>query len=126
MAAQFEISDNYSKFPSPTRLSTSNKTYILESMRLYPPAGSLFRECTKDYVFEDLGVKIEKGTGVLIPVGGLQRNPDYFPNPDIFQPERFLPEEKAKREQFAYLPFGEGPRICIGKKTNFYRIQMLI
>lgn len=89
-------------------------------MRMYPPAGSLFRECTKDYVFEELGVKIEKGTGILIPVGGIQNNPDYFPNPEVFRPERFLPEEKAKREQLAHMPFGEGPRICIGKQNHLF------
>lgn len=86
-----------------------------ESLRLYPPAGLFFRECTKDYPIPDTDIVLQKGTIVWIPSGSLGRDPEYFQNPDSFQPERFSPEEKAKRDPFCHLPFGEGPRICIGK-----------
>lgn len=93
---------------------------INESLRMYPPVGSLFRECTKDYKIPELGIKIEKGTAVNIPILGIQNDPDYFPNPEVFRPERFIGEEKAKRDNFLHLPFGEGPRICIGKFLNYF------
>jgi hypothetical protein len=58
---------------------------------------------------------MEKGTQVLVSVLGLHHDPKYFPDPERFDPERFNEEEKKKRPHFSYLPFGEGPRICIGK-----------
>lgn len=58
---------------------------------------------------------IEKGTAVVIPTYGLQTDPQYYPDPEKFDPERFSKEEIAKRHPYTYLPFGEGPRNCIGK-----------
>lgn len=65
---------------------------------------------------------IEKGTAVMISPWGVHHDPKYYPDPDNFEPDRFLPEEKAKRDPYSYIPFGEGPRMCIGMKVflNFY------
>jgi cytochrome P450 family 6 len=52
---------------------------------------------------------------VLIPVAALHYDPKYYPELERFDPERFSEEEKQKRHHYVYLPFGEGPRICIGK-----------
>jgi cytochrome P450 len=51
----------------------------------------------------------------MIPVMALHHDPKYYPEPERFDPERFSEEEKQKRTHYVYLPFGEGPRICIGK-----------
>jgi cytochrome P450 family 6 len=83
-------------------------------MRKYPPVSTLFREATKDYQVPDDTLVIEKGTKVLIPVHALHHDPEFYPDPQAFDPERFTPEEKAKRPSGTYLPFGDGPRICIG------------
>lgn len=58
---------------------------------------------------------MEKGGQIFIPIWGLQKDPEIFPNPENFDPTRFCPEERQKRDSFTSLPFGEGPRICIGK-----------
>jgi hypothetical protein len=67
------------------------------------------------YKIPDTDVVLEKGILTVIPVLALHHDPKYYPDPERFDPERFSEEEKAKRHQYVYLPFGEGPRICIGK-----------
>lgn len=59
---------------------------------------------------------IKEGTKVAISTLGLQHDPEYFPDPEVFDPERFSPENKEKIPHLSYIPFGEGPRICIGTK----------
>lgn len=92
--------------------------HVLETLRKYPPVLFLNRQCTaKSYKVPNSNLTLEKGTNIFIPVYGLQKDPEYYPNPEIFDPERFNEENKAKRHPCVYLPFGEGPRICIGKQT---------
>ena len=73
------------------------------------------RICTKTYNIPDTNLIIEKGTEVIILVSGMHRDAEIYPNPEIFDPERFSDEEIQKRHNYVYLPFGEGPRNCIGK-----------
>ena len=87
-------------------------------MRKHPPGAALMRKCTKDYKIPDSDVTIEKGTMLMISTYGLHMDERYFPNPEKFDPDRFTDEEKAKRSHYAYLPFGEGPRFCIGRAEN--------
>jgi cytochrome P450 len=58
----------------------------------------------------------------IIPIYALHHDPKYYPEPERFDPERFNEDEKAKRNHYVYLPFGEGPRICIGKFAVLYLI----
>ena len=62
---------------------------------------------------------------MVIPIMGLHYDPQYFPEPEDFDPERFSEEAKSNRHHYAYLPFGEGPRICIGKQTIYVTIHVL-
>jgi cytochrome P450 len=83
-----------------------------EATRLYPPAWIISRQSIEDD--EVGGYRIPAGTTVLISSYVTHRNPRYWEDPEIFDPERFLPERSAGRPEFAYLPFGGGPRKCIG------------
>jgi cytochrome P450 len=85
---------------------------IEEAMRLYPPAHTLSREAMKDD--EILGHHVPAGSTILIVPWLLHRNPRLWDRPSRFEPERFSPERVAPRERFSYIPFGAGPRICIG------------
>ncbi|XP_075979946.1 cytochrome P450 6B2-like [Anticarsia gemmatalis] len=93
-----------------------------ETMRLYPVLGVIPREQMEDYTFPN-GVKIEKGMRVHLPVYYLHHNPKHFPNPEEFRPERFYGDEKKNIIPYTYMPFGEGPRTCIGMR--FARMQMM-
>ncbi|KAI4471433.1 cytochrome p450 [Holotrichia oblita] len=84
-----------------------------ESLRKYPPVPFLNRKCGKDYKVPETDLILEKGTSVMISVTGLQMDPDHFPNPEKFDPERFSKENKSKIIPFTFLPFGDGPRVCI-------------
>ncbi|CAH2107110.1 unnamed protein product [Euphydryas editha] len=84
-----------------------------ETLRLYPVLGVLTREVSEDYTLPT-GLRLEKGTRIHIPVYHLHHNPEYFPEPEQFRPERFCGEEKKNIKACTYMPFGEGPRICIG------------
>lgn len=67
---------------------------------------------------------IQKGILVLIPLFAIHYDPEYYPEPEKFDPDRFLEENIQKRPPYTYLPFGEGPRICIGMR--FALLQMKI
>lgn len=85
---------------------------IEETLRLYPPAYVIARTAEKEDWMG--GARIRPGSSVIINIYVVHRNPNLWPEPERFIPERFTPEETAKRHRFAYLPFGGGPRICIG------------
>lgn len=84
-----------------------------EAMRLYPPAPTLSRQAVQDDVMGDL--HLEAGTEVLIMPWTLHRHNAYWDEPRLFKPQRFWPENRDKIRRFQYLPFGAGPRICIGQ-----------
>lgn len=81
---------------------------------MHPPVPFVNRECTKDYRLPNSDVVLKKGTKVMISNLGIQNDPEYYPNPDIFDPDRFSAENKQTRPSSTYLPFGDGPRNCIG------------
>lgn len=96
--------------------------YFSETLRKYPVLLTLFREATQNYQVPDDKLVIEKGTKILIPTYSLHYDYRYYPDPETFDPERFTPEEKAKRPSGIYMPFGDGPRICLGNANDFYEI----
>ncbi|XP_049762223.1 LOW QUALITY PROTEIN: cytochrome P450 6k1-like [Schistocerca cancellata] len=95
-----------------------------ESLRKHPPAAVLNRECNQDYKIPDSDIVLEKRTPVVLSVLGLHHDPTHFPHTDRFDPERFSEEAKAKRHPYVYLPFGEGPRICIGMRMGLLQTKV--
>lgn len=87
----------------------------LETLRKYPVLPFLDRMCSEEYKIPNSNYVIDKGTPVLIPLFGLHYDPNYFPNPEEFDPDRFVGEDKEDSSSFVYIPFGKGPRNCIGK-----------
>jgi cytochrome P450 family 6 len=82
---------------------------------MHPPATQTNRKCLEDYKIPGQDVIIEKGTTVIIPIMGIHYDKEYYPEPEKFDPERFTDENKRLRHNFAHIPFGEGPRNCIGR-----------
>ncbi|KAJ3644190.1 hypothetical protein Zmor_026860 [Zophobas morio] len=97
---------------------------VNETLRKYPPLPNLSRICTKNYTVPGTNLVIEKGTAVLIPVMGIHHDPEYYPNPEKFDPERFSDVNKKERHSCAFIPFGEGPRICIGLRFGMLQTKV--
>ncbi|XP_077285428.1 putative cytochrome P450 6a14 [Arctopsyche grandis] len=97
---------------------------ISETMRKYPVLGFIPRTCTATNKLPDTDLVVEKGTNIAIPVIALHYDPKYFPDPEKYDPERFTAEAKKERHPMVYLPFGEGPRNCVG--LRFGKMQSKI
>ncbi|KAJ1530200.1 hypothetical protein ONE63_005127 [Megalurothrips usitatus] len=100
---------------------------IEETMRLYPAASNMGRVVTEDYTLPISSKNgkpsvLQKGMKVIIPTFAIHRDPEFYPDPDKFNPDNFTAEAKQARPNYAYMPFGEGPRICIG--LRFAMMQM--
>ncbi|XP_037973302.2 cytochrome P450 6j1 [Plutella xylostella] len=104
---------------------------VCETLRLNVPLPVMSKECTSDYTVSDLPgldkpLEIKNGTFIIIPVDGLHTDEKYFPSPLKFDPERFTDDEVAKRHKFVYLPFGEGPRKCLGQRFGLLQSKIAI
>jgi cytochrome P450 len=86
---------------------------FLEAMRVYPPAWIVPRRCIADDVIA--GHRIPKGSSILIPIHALHHDARFWPEPEAFDPSRFLPGAAREHHRSAYLPFGGGRRVCAGK-----------
>ena len=97
-------------------------TVFTETLRKYPIIPFLERNCCSDYeLLAATGtgtITLPAGTGVYIPVLGLHFDATYFPEPEKFDPDRFTEENKHSRPNYTYIPFGEGPRMCLGKDRH--------
>lgn len=92
---------------------------IDESLRKYPIVPLLFRVCNEEYQIPETDLTIPKGVSVMIPVLGLQRDPDIYESPMEFRPERFSDSAHGGvGNGLFYLPFGQGPRHCIGMRNG--------
>lgn len=107
----------------PERLPLT-RAAIEEAMRLYPPAASLPRAPLADD--EILGRKVPKGSLVVISPYVIHRHKLLWKDPDLFRPERFLPGARENIDRHAYIPFGAGPRVCIGQRFAMFEAVIVL
>jgi cytochrome P450 family 4 len=97
---------------------------IKESLRLYPSVPTIMR-----YLKEDLQLRnytVPAGTSVVCFIKEVHHDPNFWPEPEKFDPDRFLPERSVNRHPYAYLPFSAGPRNCIGQKFAMMELKALV
>ncbi|XP_064612373.1 cytochrome P450 3A9-like [Liolophura sinensis] len=120
--------DRELKNENPTYENVMNLQYLdmclSEVLRIYPPAQRLTRHTKEDIVIK--GHLIPKNTIANFPISHFHTNPEWWPEPEKFKPERFTPEEKANRHPYVYLPFGAGPRNCVGMRLAQLETKMAI
>ncbi|GBP91579.1 Probable cytochrome P450 6a14 [Eumeta japonica] len=117
-AARGEIFAVLKKYDGrPTYDALAEMTYlslvIEETLRKHPPMRALFRRCTKNYHIPGTKVVVERDTWAFVPILAFHNDADIFPEPEKFRPERFLPENRTKTQLAAYMPFGDGPKMCL-------------
>ena len=112
----------------PTVADLPKLTYTMqvfkEAMRLYPPVYMVLRRATRDVVVG--GFDVRKNEVVIVDIIGMHRRPEYFVDPMRFDPDRFAPEAEKALVKHAYLPFGGGPRVCIGNHFALMEGQIVL
>ncbi|XP_071332500.1 cytochrome P450 3A27-like [Trachinotus anak] len=125
---QEEIDETFPEKGQPTYEALMQMEYldmvVNESMRLYPIANRLER-MSKASV-EVNGFTIPKGTVIMVPVYTLHRDPALWSEPEVFKPERFSKENKDNIDPYAFLPFGAGPRNCIGMRFALLMMKLAL
>ena len=100
------------------------KQVIQEAMRCYPSVCALVRKPYHDV--EMNGIKIDRSSNVLVNIYGMHHHHDYWDMPDDFNPEHFNATSEQQRPPFVYLPFGAGPRLCIGSGFAMMVMQVVV
>lgn len=105
---------------------------INETLRMDNPVGGMLKVCTKTYTLPEVSetnktrLVLNPGDAVMAPVDGFNFNPNYFPDPHKFKPERFLDKNKDDLIKNTFIPFGMGPRHCIGMRFALLQIKMIV
>lgn len=101
---------------------------LSECLRLHSPVSYLNRRCNEKTIIENSNgtkVELQPGDGVFIPISCIHSDPNFYPEPEKFIPERFSHENRDKIKPFSYLPFGVGPRNCIASRFALMEIKAL-
>ena len=99
---------------------------ISEALRLHSPAIRVARTSSTDYKLGDTGITLEKGHLVEIPLYAIHHAEEFYPEPFKFKPDRFMPENRHLIKPYTYLPFGAGPRNCIGMRFALLEAKLAL
>ncbi|KFM82972.1 Cytochrome P450 3A30, partial [Stegodyphus mimosarum] len=125
-----EVDDAFNKYGHVDHDITRDMKYldcvISETLRMYPIVAMTERTASADYKLGNTGITIEKGIRVAFLVYAMHYDPELFPEPEKFLPERWFKDDSGKlsHPQYAYLPFGAGPRNCLGMRFALMEIKM--
>nr|XP_023020043.1 cytochrome P450 6k1-like [Leptinotarsa decemlineata] len=124
-----EISETIGEYGEVTYEAIQKMKYLRmcidETLRKYPIIAFLDRICKEDYEVPNTNLVIEKGTPIYIPIYGLHMDETYFTNPEKYDPDRFL-KKNINEAGFVYMPFGEGPRKCLGERFGLLSTQVAL
>lgn len=98
--------------------------FLLETLRMYPPVSRVDRTCVKKYILPGTSVQVNVNDVVAIPIYGIHMDPEHYPEPHEFRPERFMGDEKNTRPSHLFLAFGVGPRNCIGLRFAMFSAKL--
>lgn len=125
LAAERSVFGRVLQTPEELAAMPLHRATILEAMRLYPPAPQIARQCKQTMTLA--GQEIKAGTTVVIPVYALHRHPDFWDAPNTFDPGRFAPDQfNIRNARGRFLPFGAGPRICLGMQFAMMEAQTIL
>ncbi|KAH8375752.1 hypothetical protein KR200_002027 [Drosophila serrata] len=99
---------------------------LMETLRMYPPVPLIARELQEDLKLNSGNYVIPRGATVTVATVLLHRNPKVYANPNVFDPDNFLPERQANRHYYAFVPFSAGPRSCVGRKYAMLKLKILL
>ncbi|XP_065159090.1 cytochrome P450 4g15-like isoform X2 [Atheta coriaria] len=99
---------------------------IMETLRMYPPVPLIARQLQEEVELRSGKYSLPVGATVVVVQAVLHRRPDVFPNPDVFNPDNFLPEKCQDRHYYSYIPFSAGPRSCVGRKFAMLKLKVLL
>lgn len=99
---------------------------LMETLRLYPPVPIIARQIQTDLKMVSCDQVLPAGATVVIGTLKLHRQPYIYPEPEVFNPDNFLPEKTANRHYYAFVPFSAGPRSCVGRKYAILKLKIIL
>ncbi|XP_558699.6 cytochrome P450 4g15 [Anopheles gambiae] len=99
---------------------------LMETLRMYPPVPIIARSLKQDLKLASSDIVVPAGATITVATFKLHRLESIYPNPDVFNPDNFLPEKQANRHYYAFVPFSAGPRSCVGRKYAMLKLKIIL
>ncbi|XP_049807925.1 cytochrome P450 4g15 [Schistocerca nitens] len=99
---------------------------ILETLRMFPPVPIIARQLHEELKLASMDVTLPAGCTVVVGTYKVHHREDIYPNPEVFNPDNFIPEKTADRHYYAFIPFSAGPRSCVGRKYAMLKLKIIL